>query len=84
MRTEDGVVVYPSFQINRGNEVLAGFPETLRCFRNVPVDSWTLGGWFVTQHKELDGYTVVEALRNEVALSRITDLARDTAFRFDQ
>lgn len=84
MRTEDGVIVYPSFQLDGENKVLAGFPETLRCFRAAPVDGWTLGGWFVTPHEELDGYSVVEAIRFQVELERITDLARDTARRFGQ
>ena len=47
LKTEDGILVYPAFQLDADNLVLAGLPDVLRCFRNVPVDDWTLAGWLV-------------------------------------
>lgn len=84
LKTEDGVLVYPAFQLDLDNRLLAGLPATLCCFRDVPVDDWTLAGWFVTPHSALDGYSVLDALRSEGANERLMALARDTARRFDQ
>lgn len=83
MRTEDGVL-YPAFQVDDQNQLLGGFPETLLCFQGIPVDDWTLAGWFAARNEALDGYSVVEALRFGVDLDRIIALARDTARRFSQ
>ncbi len=84
LKTEDGVLVYPAFQLDADNRLLAGLPETLGCFRDVPVDDWTLAGWFVTPHQALGGYSVLDALHSDGASERILALARDTARRFGQ
>ncbi len=47
LKTADGIVVYPTFQFNHHNQVLAGLPEILQCFRGSGMDDWTLAGWLV-------------------------------------
>lgn len=85
LKTEDGVLVYPAFQLDADNSILAGFPDVLRCFRDVPVDDWTLAGWFVTPHSALGGYSVVDMLRSEGGASELLlAFACDVARRFGQ
>ena len=82
LKTADGVVVYPTFQLNHRNEALPGLPEILQCFRGSGVDDWTLAGWLVSSMPALDGRSVVEALRDGVDMKPLLTLARDAARRF--
>jgi hypothetical protein len=84
LKTSDGVVVYPTFQLDERNRVLPGFSEVLQCFRGVPVDDWTLAGWLVSPLRPLDGRSVMEWLRLGRELEPVLTLARDAARRFSQ
>ncbi len=84
LKTEDGMLVYPAFQFDSNNRLLNGLPATLRCFRDVPVDDWTLAGWLTSPHDALGGYSVLEALQSGVPQDGIVAFARDTARRFSQ
>jgi hypothetical protein len=82
LKTADGLVVYPTFQLNQHNEVLVGLPEILQCFRGSGVDDWTLAGWLVSPMATLGGRSVVEAVRDGEDLKPLLTLARDAARRF--
>jgi hypothetical protein len=82
LKTADGIVVYPTFQFNSRNEVLAGLSEILQCFRDSGVDDWTLAGWLVSSMAALGGRSVLEAVRNGEDPKPLLTLARDAARRF--
>jgi hypothetical protein len=82
LKTADGMIVYPAFQFGERNEVLAGLPEVLQCFRDRHVDDWTLAGWLVSRSRALDGLSAIEWLRRELAVEPVLHLARDAALRF--
>lgn len=82
LRTADGAWVYPSFQFDERNQLLAGLAEVLGCFDPESVDEWTVAGWLVARHQALGGETVVERLRRGGDLEAVLVLARDAARRF--
>lgn len=84
LKTADGVMVYPTFQFDQHNQVLAGLPEVLQCFRGTEVDDWTLAGWLISPLKALDGHSASEWLRLKRPLEPLLVLARDAARRFSQ
>lgn len=84
LRTAEGVFVYPTFQFNDRNQVLAGLSEILQCFRGSGVDDWTLAGWLVSPLKSLGGRSVIEAIRLGEDLQPLVALARDAAGRFSR
>lgn len=84
LMTADGVVVYPTFQLDTHNRVLPGLSEVLRSFDPTAVDEWTLAGWLVARHGALGERSVVEWLRQERDLAPLLALARDASRRFEQ
>ncbi|HEX6900773.1 MAG TPA: hypothetical protein VF789_13695 [Thermoanaerobaculia bacterium] len=84
LKTSDGVVVFPTFQFNDRNEVLAGLSEVLQCFRGSDVDDWTLAGWLVSPLTALEGQSVIQCLRSGKDPQPLLVLARDAARRFAQ
>jgi hypothetical protein len=84
LRTADNVFVYPTFQFDDRNRVLAGLSDILQCFRGSGVDDWTLAGWLVSPMASLEGRSVIEALRQGTALESLLVLARDTTDRFSR
>lgn len=84
LRTADGVVVYPTFQLDAHNSVLRGLPEVLQCFDRQAVDEWTLAGWLVARHGALGGRSVVEWLQQDGDLEPVLAIARDANRRFQQ
>lgn len=82
VKTSDGVLLYPAFQFDDHNEILAGLPEVLQCFQDSDVDDWTLAGWLVSPSRTLDGLSVVEWLGTGRNLDPVLCLARDAAHRF--
>jgi hypothetical protein len=82
LKTADGVIVYPAFQFGERNEVLAGLPEVLQCFRDNGVDDWTLAAWLVSPSRALEGRSVVEWLHRGLDPEPVFHLAQDAARRF--
>jgi hypothetical protein len=82
LKTADGVFVYPSFQFDDRNEVLAGLSEVIQCFDPERVDEWTVAGWLVAHHEALGGDSVIARLRRGGELENLLVLARDAAQRF--
>lgn len=82
LKTSDGVLVYPTFQFNEHNDILAGLPDVLQCFRGSDVDDWTLAGWLVSPSRALDGRSPVEWLKAGRSPDPVVKLARDAAQRF--
>jgi len=84
LKTADGALVFPTFQFDERNRVLAGLPEVLQCFRGAPVDGWTLAGWLVAPMRPLKGSSVIDWLRTGGEQDLVLALARDAARRFSQ
>ncbi len=84
LKTTDGVMVYPAFQLDERNQVLRGLPEILQAFQGVDVDDWTIAGWLVSSSKALEGRSVVEWLRLGREIEPAVSLARDSARRFSE
>jgi hypothetical protein len=84
LKTADGALVYPTFQFDERNRVLAGLPEVLQCFRGVPVDGWTLASWLVAPLRSLERSSVIDWLRAGRELEPVLTLARDAARRYSQ
>jgi hypothetical protein len=82
LKTADGVVVYPAFQLDSRNQILPGLSEILQGFRGSGADDWTLAGWLVSPLAFLNGRSVVQAIRDGEDLKLLLALARDTARRF--
>jgi hypothetical protein len=82
LKTADGVMVYPTFQLDDRNQVLPGLAEILQAFRASDVDDWTLAGWLVSPSKALRGQSVIQWLKNGGDLASALTLALDAARRF--
>ncbi|HVG10993.1 MAG TPA: hypothetical protein VNM67_25035 [Thermoanaerobaculia bacterium] len=88
LKTADGTLVYPNFQFNDHNEVLAGLPEVLQCFRGQRgdnrIDDWSLAGWLVSKFRTLDSRSPVEWLRLGRDPEPVLRLARAAASRLSE
>ncbi len=84
LKTADGVLVYPAFQFNEHNEVVAGLGPVLKSFDPHVVDAWTVAGWLVSKKRTLKGKTPIAWLREGGDPERVLTLARDAAHRFAQ
>lgn len=84
LRTADGTLVYPTFQFGEHNEILAGLPEVLRCFRGSGIDDWSLAGWLVSKLRPLDGRSAVDWLRLGRDPEPVLRLAREAARRLSE
>lgn len=84
LKTTDGVVVYPVFQLGERNRTLPGFPELLRCFQTDAVDDWTIAGWLTSPMGPLSGRSPVEWLQQGGDPAPVLALARDANRHFSQ
>jgi len=82
LRTADGVVVYPCFQLDEHHHVVAGLREVLRCFRAEEVDEWTVAGWLVSSQRTLDALSPIRWLQLGKERETVVALARDASRRF--
>ncbi len=82
LKTADGVVVYPCFQLDEHHRVVAGLPEVLRCFRAEEVDEWTIAGWLVSSQRALDAQSPIRWLQLGKDRETVVALARDASRRF--
>lgn len=82
LRTDDGVWVYPQFQFDDHNEVMADLPPLVQCFDPQQVDGWTVAAWLVSPRPGLNGKSLIEWLKSENEMEPVLALARDAARRF--
>jgi hypothetical protein len=79
LRTEDGVWVYPAFQLDDRNRVAPGLAEVLQCFDADVVDEWTVASLLRSPQASFGGASIIEALRRgSPSLPAIVDLCRTT------
>ncbi len=84
LKTADRHWVYPLFQFDRHNRVLAGLPALLRILGDSAVDDWSLAGWLVSPLRSLGGRSAIEWLRQEREPETLLEVAEDAARRFAQ
>lgn len=84
LKTVDGHWVYPVFQFDRHNEVLAGLPEILQILAASGLDDWSLAGWLMSPLRSLRGCTPVDWLRSGEDSATLVAVTRDAAHRFAQ
>ena len=84
LKTPDGVVIYPAFQLDEQNRVLKGLPEVLQCFRGVEGDDWEVAGWLITPLRPLKGSSVIDWLRNGQPVEKAVAQAEAAAKRFSR
>jgi len=82
VRTSDGEWVYPAWQFDVANRVVAGLPEVLACFEPETVDGWTLASWLTAERATLGGASIVDWLQSGGDVEPALVLARDAARRF--
>ncbi len=84
LKTADGVWVYPIFQFDEHQQVIASLPAVLKILGNCGIDEWTLAGWLVSQHAELGGQSAIAWLRRGANPQPVIHLAAAAARRFAQ
>ncbi|HEY2999955.1 MAG TPA: hypothetical protein VGJ43_15340, partial [Acidimicrobiales bacterium] len=83
LRTADGAWVYPAFQLDGRNRVVAGLAEVLDRFRpGTPDDEWMVAAFLAAPQPGLDDRSVVDHLRSGGALDAAVDLAAERAERW--
>lgn len=82
LRTADGHVVYPAWQL-QGGQIVPGLPEVIRTLRTGGGgDDWVIAGWLWAGQEPLGGRRVVEWLRAGRELEAVLVLARAAAARW--
>jgi hypothetical protein len=83
LRTTDGAWVYPAFQLDGRNRVVAGLPEVLARFQpTTPDDEWMVAAFITAPQPGLGGATIVDHLRHGGALAPAVALADHRAHRW--
>jgi hypothetical protein len=83
LRTADGAWVYPAFQLDGHNHVVAGLADVLDRFRpRTPDDEWMVAAFLAAPQAGLGGRTIVEHLRDGGDRRAVIDLAEDRAARW--
>jgi hypothetical protein len=83
LRTADGAWVYPAFQLDGHNRVVAGLADVLDRFRpDTPDDEWMVASFLAAPQPGLGGRTIVEHLRDGGDRRAVVDLAEDRATRW--
>ena len=83
LRTADGAWVYPAFQLDGRNRVVAGLADVLDRFRpGTPDDEWMVAAFLAAPQPGLDDRSVVDHLRSGGALDAAVDLAAERAERW--
>jgi len=83
LRTADDVWVYPAFQLDGRNRVVAGLADVLARFRpDGPDDEWMVAAFVAAPQPALGGRTIAEHLRDGGALADVVALADERAERW--
>jgi hypothetical protein len=83
LRTADGAWVYPAFQLDERNHVVAGLADILDRFHpRTPDDEWMVAAFLAAPQPGLGGRTAVEHLRDGGDRQAVVDLAADRAARW--
>jgi hypothetical protein len=83
LRTTDGAWVYPSFQLDERNRVVAGLAEVLDRFRpRTRDDEWMVAAFLAAPQPALGGATIADHLRQGGELGPVLALADDRANRW--
>lgn len=83
LRTADGAWVYPAFQLDGRNRVVAGLAEVLDRFApRTADDEWMVAAFLAAPQPSLGGASIAEHLRDGGALAPVLDLADDRAARW--
>jgi hypothetical protein len=83
LRTADDVWVYPAFQLDERNRVLAGLTQVLDRFHpETPDDEWMVAAFIAAPQPGLDGRSIAEHLRQGGDLAAVLALADERARRW--
>lgn len=83
LRAADGVWVYPAFQLDGRNRVVAGLADVLARFRpDGPDDEWMVAAFVAAPQPGLGGRSIVEHLRAGGATADALALADERAARW--
>lgn len=82
LKTAEHAWVYPEFQFDEHNDVLAGLPEILKILSASEVDEWTLASWLTSRLRSLADRSPIDWLRIGGARDLLVSVAQDTARRF--
>jgi hypothetical protein len=80
LRTTDGAWVYPAFQLDGRNRVVAGVAQVLARFRpDSPDDEWMVAAFLTADQPALGGRSVVDHLRDGGSVDDVLPLATERA-----
>lgn len=83
LRTADGAWVYPAFQLDDRNRVVAGLARVLALFRpDTPDDEWMVAAFVAADQPALGGSSIVGHLRDGGSLDDVLPLAAERADRW--
>src|SRR5262245_103739 len=83
LRTADGAWVYPAFQLDGRNQVVAGLADVLGRFRpETPDDEWMVAAFLAAPQPGLGGDSIVGHLRDGGDPTQAVVLAGDRAARW--
>jgi hypothetical protein len=83
LRTADEVWVYPAFQLDERNRVVAGLTQVLDRFHpETPDDEWMVAAFIAAPQPGLDGRSIAEHLRQGGGLAPVLALADERARRW--
>jgi hypothetical protein len=83
LRTADGTWVYPAFQLDERNRVVAGLALVLAQFRpEAPDDEWMVAAFVAAGDPSLGGRSIVDHLRDGGDIADVLPLAAERADRW--
>ncbi|RMH15207.1 MAG: hypothetical protein D6696_21345 [Acidobacteria bacterium] len=81
LKTADGMIVYPAFQLDERCQVVQGLAETLRCFPPGDAEAWAAAGWLASPKTGLSGLSPIAWLKAGRPRPSLLALARDAGRR---
>ncbi|MDI9587416.1 MAG: hypothetical protein ACOX5I_00830 [Gleimia sp.] len=78
VRRGRGSWMYPTWQLTSDYQILDGLPEVLGRLEGV-TDTFEIGSWFITGHRDLDGLSPAKWLREERDVSQVVRVAENLA-----
>ena len=80
VRRGHGSWMYPTWQLTSDYQIIDGLPEVLGRLEGL-TDSLEIGNWFITSHRDLDGLSPSEWLREERDVNQVIRVAENLARR---